>query len=375
MKVTILQEHLAKALNHINKAVSSRPNIPVLANVLLETDKGQLKLSATNLEIGINTWVGADISQEGSLTVSAKLLFEFVNSLKSGKIELFQEGQSLVVNSVDNKAEFYIIPATDFPTVPEVEGEPVLEIDAQEFATSIELTAFAAGTDESRPVLTGILIDATNTSMTMVALDGFRLSKNEIKVTKKISEDLKEIIPAKALIEVEKLIKDKVSEGDLVKIYIMPNKNQMLFKINDIELSTRLIEGNFPDYQQILPSENTVSFKIKKEEFVQIIKIVSIFARNVVGNRTKFDVDTDNAKLVLSTNVVDVGNNNSQATIKNVTGENMQAGFNVKFLMDMVNAIEADEIYFESKGASFPGVFKNPKQKGYIHVIMPMRLE
>jgi len=376
MKISLIQENLAKALNHINKAVSTRPNIPVLANVLLEAEKGKLKLSATNLEIGISTWIGATVGEEGKLTVSAKLLTEFVNSLRPGKVEMLQAQQTLEVNSVDNNAQFVVIPAEDFPRVPSKEGEPVLEINAYDLAKAIEQTAFAAGTDESRPVLTGILLTANNKDLTMVAVDGFRLSKKNLKLEKVIKVDnLKEIVPARSLMEVAKLVRDVASAKDNVEVYYLGNKNQMLFKIGEIELSTRLIEGEFPDYEKILPKDKILRFKAKKSEFADTLKVVTIFARNVVGNKTKVKVDTEGKKMSLSASVVDVGKNESKITIEEVEGEDFETGYNVRFLTDMVNALSADTFLFETNGPTAPGVFLDPKDKEYIHIIMPMRLD
>lgn len=375
MKVSLIQENLSKALLHIGKAVSNRPNIPVLANVLLETDKGRLKLSATNLEIGISTWIGATVDEEGKVTVSAKLLSDFVSSLKTGKLDINENGQKLVVKSVDNNAEFFIIPADDFPVMPEVEGEPILEINALQFADAIVKTTFAAGTDDSRPVLTGVLVTAEKKVLTLVAVDGFRLSKKIIKLESEMTEPINEIIPSKALNEVEKLIRDEADEKTIIKIFLMESKNQMLFKIGDVELSTRLIEGKFPDYEQILPKERSLSFKTKKSELADMLKVVGIFARNVVGNKAKMTVDADSGKLTLETKVIDVGNNDSTINIKGVEGTDFETGFNVKFLTDMLNAFASDEIIFESNGPTAPGVFLDPSDKDYIHVIMPMRLE
>lgn len=376
MKISLIQENLAKALQHINKAVSNKPNIPVLANVLLETEKGRLKLSATNLDIGISAWIGSSIEQEGKLTVSARLLADFVNSLPPGKIELNQTSQSLVVSSVDNKAEFFIIPAEDFPRVPEPEGEVVIEINALELASAINKTAFAAGTDESRPVLTGILLRGKETNLTIVAVDGFRLSKKEMTLEKSIgSERLEEIVPAKALSEVEKLIKDTCKKEDTVQIYLLGGKNQMLFKVGDVELSTRLIEGSFPNFEDILPSEKQLQARLNKKEFASMLKVVSIFARNVVGNKTRFKIDSDHKTLNLYTKVVDVGNNESSLNLKDLEGSDFETAFNVKFLSDMISTIEAEEFFFETNGSMAPGVFLDPKDSDFVHVVMPMRVE
>lgn len=376
MKVSLIQENLAKALQHINKAVSNKPNIPVLANVLLETEKGRLKLSATNLDIGISTWIGASIEQEGKLTVSARLLADFTNSLPPGKIEMKQDNQSLVISSVDNRAEFFIIPAEDFPRVPEPEGEAVMEINAFDLAKAINKTAFAAGTDESRPVLTGILLRGAENKLMVVAVDGFRLSKKELVLEKEIvGGKMEEIIPAKAISEVEKLIKDTCDKKDMVQIFLLGGKNQMLFKVGDVELSTRLIEGKFPNFEDILPSEKQLQARINKKEFSDMLRVVSIFARNVVGNKTKFAIDSDSSTLNLSTKVVDVGNNDSSINLKDLEGSDFETAFNVKFLSDMIGTIESEEFFFETNGPMAPGVFIDPKDKNYVHIVMPMRVE
>ncbi|MFQ5493519.1 MAG: DNA polymerase III subunit beta [Candidatus Dojkabacteria bacterium] len=376
MKVSLMQENLAKALGHVIKAVSNRPNIPVLANVLIETEKTRIKLSATNLETGISTWIGATVAEEGRITVSAKLLSEFVNSLKSGKIDLLMNEQVLEVKSVDNNAQFFIIPAEDFPGIPEIEGESVLEINALSFADAISQTAIAAATDESRPVLTGLLVLAEGKDLTMVAVDGFRLSMKKLKLEKSVGkEKISEIVPAKALMEVERLIRDVAGEEDTVKIYLLGGKNQMLFKVGDVELSTRLIEGKFPDYEQKIPKEQSHRVKVSKQDVVDMLKVVNIFARNVVGNKARFGVDTEAKKLTLAANVIDVGNNESSIDVTEVQGDDFETGFNVRFLTDMVGTIKSDNIVFESNGPTAPGVFLDTKDKNFIHLIMPMRLE
>jgi DNA polymerase-3 subunit beta len=376
MKISVLQENLAKALLYINRAVSTRPNIPVLANVLIEAEKGKLKLSATNLEVGISTWIGAEVSEPGKLTVSAKLLAEFVSSLKKGKLEMLEKDQMFEVNFVDNQADFLIIPADDFPKVPEAEGQTLMEIKAVDLANAIALTSFSAGVDESRPVLTGVLMFAKNKDLTLVGVDGFRLSRKTLTLESEIKKDsFQEIVPAKSLIEIEKLIQEVADDKTIVKVYYLGAKNQLLFQIGDIEFSTRLIEGEFPPYEKIIPSESTVKFSIHREEMANMIKIVSIFARNVIGNKTRFSVTAEDKKLTLSANVVDIGKNESQAEISDLRGDDFETGFNIKFLTDMVTAIKSKEIHFESNGPTAPGVFLDPDDKDYIHIIMPMRLD
>lgn len=376
MKITILQEHFVKALSHAVKAVSSRPNIPVLANVLIQTEQGQIKLSTTNLEIGINSRVGADIKEEGSITVSAKLLFEFINSIGAGKIDLIQEGQTFIVKSKENNAEFFIIPADDFPTVPESTAEPIITINAHKFANAISKTTFATASDDSRPILTGVLFEGNEKTLSLVGVDGFRLSKFDLTLDAKIKESFKEVIPAKSLAEVERIIRDVLKkEDDMVEIYMLGDKNQILFKIGEVEISSLLIEGDFPDYNNIIPKEKKNSFTVLKEELMNSTKVIMIFAKNVIGYKTRFSMLPTDKKLKLATNVVDVGNNESNVDIVNIEGESMETAYNCKFMMDMINSMSGDELIYETNGVTAPGVFRDKADKGYIHIIMPMRID
>jgi len=375
MKISILQENLSKALNQVSKAVSNRPNIPVLANVLIEAEQGKVKLSATNLDIGVTTLLGADIAEEGKVTVSAKLLTEFVNSLQSGKLEMYEVKQLIEVKSVDNLAEFTVIPASDFPSVPQAEGEAIIKVNALEFAEAIRQTAIAAAADDSRPVLTGLLIEATERKISLVGVDGFRLSKKSLKVELGPKEDFKEIIPARSLVELEKIIRDLAEKEDFLEIYSLASKNQMIFKVSNTEFTTRMIEGEFPDYTQILPKAKNISFQVLKKELADTVKIVGIFARNVIGNKARFKFDPEKKTLELLANVVDVGNNESKVAVVKPEGDKLETAYNIKFMQDMLNVMGGDEIVYETEGITSPGVFKDKEDPDFLHVIMPMRLD
>ncbi|MBP9759161.1 DNA polymerase III subunit beta [Candidatus Dojkabacteria bacterium] len=375
MKVEIIQEKFAKALNHINKAISNRPNIPVLANVLIETEHGSLKLSSTNLEIGIIAKIGAEIIDEGKTTVSAKLLSEFINSLKPGKIQIELKDQMLSVQSVDNNADFCVISADEFPNVPSSEGKALLELNANEFARAVDKVTFAASTDNSRPVLTGVLTKITKRNMTLVGVDGFRLSQILTKIEDGPEEDFREIIPAKTMQEISKIIKDTATEKEKLEIYSLKKNNQVVYKIGNIELVSRLIEGDFPNYEDIIPKDKQFSFNVLKQDLANGVKIVSIFARNVIGNKTRFTIEPDENKLKLSAVVIDVGNNESSIDISTPVGEKLETSYNAKFMQDMINSIEGDEIIFETNGVTAPGVFKDKNNDAYLHIIMPMRLD
>ncbi|MBN1331937.1 DNA polymerase III subunit beta [Candidatus Dojkabacteria bacterium] len=375
MKISILQENLTRALNHASKAVSTRPNIPILANILIEAKAGKVRLAATNLDISVNAWIGADIIEEGEVTVSAKLLTEFVSTVNPGKIELSQIGNTLEVKSVDNRAEFNIIPSGDFPTIPQVENEPLMKCNAKDFAGAVSQTAFAAALDDSRPVLTGLLLEATERKLSLVGVDGFRLSKKTITLETGTKEDFKEVIPAKALSELEKIVIDIAEEEDALEIFAMKNKNQMIFKVANIEFSTRVIEGEFPDYTQIMPKAKNTGFSVLKSEFSTAVKVAGIFARNVIGNKARFSVDPEGKILELRANVIDLGNNESKVSISKGFGDKVETAYNIKFLQDMLNVIKGEEINYETEGVTSPGVFRDKDDANFVHIIMPMRLE
>jgi len=375
MKATLTQENFAKALTYVSKAISTNPSIPVLANVLIETFKDTIKLSATNLELGICTQIGADIKKEGKVTVDARTLSEFVNSLTSGKLNIEFSEKVLVVKNKTNSADFNVVSADEFPPLPKVQEKSDFKVRALNFAKAIDKVSFSAAKDDSRPVLTGIFFELDDNKLSMVGVDGFRLSKKVIEIKRGEKGKSNHIVPSKALDDVSKITKDLCDDEDYIDIYILGDKNQMLFKIKEVEISTRLIEGEFPEYKQIMPKESSFGFSIEKESLAQTIKVVNIFARSAVGNKAIFEFIPSENVLKLSAQVADVGENESVVDIHDVTGENLKTGFNVGFLNDMINAIEGSELVFEINGVTAPGVFKDKDDKDFIHVIMPMRLE
>ncbi len=375
MKISVTQANLAKALSYIIKATAIKPNIPVLANVLISTEGGKVKLASTNLDISISTWIGGDIGEEGELTVNAKLLTEFVSQLKSAKIELIQTGQSLEVKSVDNSAQLYIITADDFPTLPDTEKEATFVINALEFSKAVQKTAIAAAIDQTRPVLTGLLLEAKQRKAALVGVDGFRLARKELKLIKGSPDDVNLIIPAKSLLELTRIIEDTASEEDNIDIFYLKDKNQVVVKFNQITFTTRLLDGEFPDYAKIIPSEKMIEVKLAKSELQDSVKIVSIFARNIIGNKVFFRINSEDKKLQLATKVLDVGNNESFIDLNSVDGDDYETAFNAKFLSDMITTIESDEITFQANGITAPGVFLDADDKDYLHIVMPMRIE
>lgn len=376
MRATVTQENFSKALNYVSKAISSTPSIPVLANVLIEIDEGTVKLSTTNLELGISTQVGADVKKSGSTTVNAKTLAEFVNSLSDGKLNIELKDNILVVSNKLNSADFNVVAADEFPPLPKAKSKSDFKVKSLLFAKAIDKVIISAASDDSRPVLTGILFEATQRKLNMVGVDGFRLSKKTIDVKRTKKTSLTSIVPAKSLQEVARISQIESEDDEDIEIFLLGEKNQMLFKLKDVEISTRLIEGEFPEYQQILPKETNFKFSVDKESLAKTVRVVSIFARSAVGNKTQFEFMPAKNQLRLSAQVADVGENESIVEVHDAEfEEELKTGYNISFLNDMINIMEGDEISFETNGVTAPGVFKDKEDKDFLHIIMPMRLD
>jgi DNA polymerase-3 subunit beta len=224
-------------------------------------------------------------------------------------------------------------------------------------------------------VLTGVLFEATTKKLSLVGVDGFRLSKKIVDIKSSSTKEFTHIVPAKALQELARITLDVAEEEDEISVYLLGDKNQMLFALKEVELSTRLIEGEFPDYQQIIPTEAKFTFGVDKSALLQTVKIANIFARAAVGNKSIFAFEPKENKLTLSAQVADVGENESTVEVHDAEGDTLRTAFNTKFLSDMIGVVNGDEVLFESNGVTAPGVFKDKDDKEFLHIIMPMRLD
>ena len=372
MQLSLLQENLNLALQNVSRFVSSKSQLPILSNILFTTDNGRLKLSATNLEIGINYWLGAKIDTEGSFTIPAKEITEFISYLSTGKIDLSLNPQSLLeISTIKAQSTFSTIPATDFPTLPPLDQKSSLEVDFNLLSQAISQVAFAAATDDSRPVLTGILCHFSSDTFSLVATDGFRLSRKIIKLTDNISlpdnKDLTLLIPSRSLQEVSKLAKNIKK----IRFGASPDSNQLVFVLEDVELVSRLIEGDFPDYKRIIPDTFSTKIFLNKGEFDQAIKIASVFARES-ANVVKFSLKKDS--LEISANAPQIGQNKVTIDAR-IEGEPLDIAFNYKFISDFLTSIKGEEIIIELNESLSPGLFHDFQETNYTHIIMPVRIQ
>ncbi|NOX62108.1 MAG: DNA polymerase III subunit beta [Chloroflexi bacterium] len=379
MRVSVLQENLAKGLAIVGRAVATRSTLPVLGNILLETDQAQLKLSAMNMEIGINCWVGAMIEDEGAITIPARLLSDFVNSLPKERIDISLDVRTQTVHLICGRYEANLkgIDASEFPIIPthrRETGLPIIELPPEKFRRMIEQVAFAAATDESRPTLTGVFTRFDGERLTMVATDGFRLAVRSTTLEEPAPVSFGVIIPSRALSELSRIIGSlELSEDDGLEVTVTEARNQVMFHLPGVDLVSQLIEATFPDYNRIMPSSYNTRVIVETAEMLNAMRVSQLFARDS-GNIVRMNIiPGDPGKMVLTATSPELGDNEVEVDAR-VEGEPVQAAFNGKFMIDVLQVIDTPEVMFDLISASRPGVFR-PVGAGdeiYTHLIMPM---
>lgn len=375
MKVSCLQENLAKGLSIVSRAVAARSTLPVLSNVLLATDQSRLKLSATNLEMGVNCWIGAKVENEGATTIPARLLSDFVNSLPPEPItmELDTRSQTLGLHCSRYEANIKGIDAQEFPLILTLAEDNTINLDVATLRHIIELVAFAAATDESRPVLTGVLANLSDSGLTLAAADGFRLSVASATLDQGMPQPISVIIPARALQELARI---SAEEQDPIQMTISPNRNQVFFHMTDIDLVSQLVEGTFPDYEAIIPKARNTRTVVSTTEFLKAVQIASFFSRdsaNIIKLEIAAPDESGGGQMTITGTSAELGDNESEldATIE---GESTRIAFNAKYLIDVLSVVDAAQVSLETAGASSPGVIRPIGADNFVHVIMPMHI-
>ena len=370
MKVTCPQENLSKGLAIVGRAVSTRSTMPILANILLATDGPRLRLAATNLELSVNCWIEAEVEEEGRVAVPARLLQEFVNSLPQAPVEMVLNpaNRMLQLKCLRTDANIKGVNADEFPSIPTVEDGTVFRQPAHLLKDMINQVAIAAATDDSRPIFTGVLT-RIGQSITMVAADGFRLGLRSNELENGPEDELSLIIPAKSLIELARILPDSKTQDELIEIAITPNKNQVIFRTSSVELVSRLIEGQFPNYQQIMPKEWKTQVVVPTSEFLNAAKTASFFARDS-ANIVRLHLEP--GELTVQAESTELGKNESRIDAVIEGQPQADIAFNARYLTDALNVVDSEQIKLEITSAGAPGVIKPVDSTDYIHVIMPM---
>jgi DNA polymerase-3 subunit beta len=373
MNVSVMQENLARGLGVVSRAVSSRATLPVLANVLLKTEESGLKLTATNLEIGINCWVPGKVEESGEITVPARLLTDLVASLPNQRIDLqlSSKDRTLKVTCGGSRSSIKGIDADEFPVVAAIGEAPATSVDGRALRDALQQVVFAAASDESRPILTGVLTKLTGDTMTLAAADNYRIAVRSLKLEKPVSPEMSIVVPARSYAELMRILPDAEAP---IEITITPNKSQVLFHVEGIDLVSRLIEGQFPNYEPVIPQSHASRAVLDREAFLSGARRASIFARdsaNIV--KIEFGGESSNGEGVsITAHAADVGDN-ADALDATVEGSPTSIAFNARYLLDVLANLGTDEAALELSGPLAPGVVRGVGKDDYVHVIMPVR--
>ncbi|MDO4902575.1 MAG: DNA polymerase III subunit beta [bacterium] len=364
MDLTVKQEHFSKAFNNVSKIASSKTSLPILNNVLLRTNGSRLLIAATDLEIAISQNIGAKIESVGEIAVPARLVSEFISNLPKENVHIKVVGEDVFIESGNYKSKIKGIFTEDFPELPSVEEKSAQKITLKvdDFRTAVSQTIFTASTDTSRPTLTGVFWHTFEGNLYLAATDGYRLSEKRVCP---INEEISAIISASSLNEVMRAISDNTEE-----IEILFDENQVEFHIDDMMIVARLIDGKFVDYRRLIPSDTETKVDILKADFMRVVKIASLFARES-GESVTLRADGDNSKLSIHSIASEFGENTSEADAE-IFGDG-EVTLNPNFLIKGISAISSQDLQFGFSGKLAPTVLKNPADDSYIHIIMPLK--
>lgn len=375
MKASCLQENLAKGLSLVSRAVAARSTLPVLGNILLATEQGRIKLSATNLELGITAWIGGKVEEDGATTVPAKTFVDLVNTLPADKVEMSYavRTQTLNVKCGAFNNDVKCIDAQEFPIVPQADLDNGIQLNVEDLREMIGQVVFAAATDDSRPILTGVLAKINGGEVTLAAADGFRLAVRTAHLSAPTGEPISAIIPSRALAELGRITGD---QKDPVVMTLPAGRGQVIFHLPNVELVSQLIEGTYPDYQQIIPRGYSTRTVMPTASFRKACKAADIFAReaaNTARVRVTPGGELQPGQVEVSATSAETGSNEAvvDATVE---GQSIEIAFNVKYLLDVLNVIDTENVALETSTPTSPGVIRPVGRDDYLYVAMPMHL-
>lgn len=374
MKLTITQAQLAYGLGIVSRAVSPRSTLPVLNNILIATDDGRLRLSATNLELGITCWIGADIEEEGNVTIPARIFSDLINTLPGDKVNLSLTTRTQTLNIQCGTSNFDIkgIDAQEFPPMPTPDLSTGVELNIADFKEMIHQVGFAASSEEARPVLQGVLMEINDNEISLAATDGFRISVRMAELSTSQANPVKVIIPARSLNELARIATDG---NEIVSMIVPPDRGQAIFHMKNVELVTQLIEGNFPDYRAIIPRSFKTRTIISTNEFLKACRQAEIIARegNYVIRLNLQPQEGAPGAVEFSTQSEEMGSG-EVVVDANIEGPELLIAFNVRFLSEVLEVIGSPNTILETNANNTPGLLSPVGNENFRHVIMPMHL-
>jgi DNA polymerase III subunit beta len=366
MKLTCAKDELAEKLQVAGRGVSTRTTVQILAGILLRAEDGQLSLSATDMEISLRVALEAQIEDEGSVVVPGRLLVDIVRLLPVGEVTISHRAEEGVVELVCGSASYrlHTYAAEDFPRLPEVEGASVFAVDREAFVDTIARVSRSASRDESRPVLTGVLVRFEGDKLVMAATDSYRLSVKETGLSDGPGRDVEAIVPARALAELARIAQG--GEGGAIQVGVQ--ENQVVFGADDVWLTARRIDGQFPNYKQLLPETFEAEVTMPREEFLDVVRRTSVLAQRKSPLRLRFE----DGELTVSAQTQDVGEARESLPIS-YSGETIEIGFNAEFLRDGLESVTDDSVRMKLISPLRPGLIHGESDE-FLYLIMPIRL-
>lgn len=362
MKLQVTQENLSKALSSVARVANSRGTLPILSNVLLKTVDGRLSIAATNLDIAITHYIGSKVAEEGSITVPARLMQDFVSSLPGGVIELKLDDYKLHINADKYNSTINGISAEDYPVMPAIDNGKSWKIPGKLLKQALQQVVVAASSDEARPVLTGVYWHTYEGKLYMVATDSYRLAEKSLI---SIDQEVDLLIPASALQDLLRILGDHDEE-----VTVTHDDQQVLFTVGDVELVTRLIEGKYPDYRKLIPRTFASDATLKQKELVNITKVSSLFARESAGSVT-LNLDAEQQLVSIRSIASQIGENTASASAT-ITNEGAIT-LNSRYILDALHALSGEDVRVAFNGKLEPCILNDPNAKDYLHVIMPLK--
>jgi len=367
MWVTCSQASLLKGVQLASRAISTRTTMPILGYILLETMKNGLKLTATDLELAVQVEIDAEVKRGGQITLPARILTEIVGNLPDATVELkgTDTGNQVEIRCEASDFEILGLPAGDFPTQPKAEGNEIGAIEADVLRRLVSQTIFAVSSDETRPFLTGVYVVLDGSEVRFVATDGGRLALRKTMLASPAKQKTGVIVPAKTMQELTRALAGVDGEVQLAMA-----DNQLLFAVPGVRVFSRLISGQFPNYQQVIPQEFKQRIRVKTERLLRAVRRMSITARdsaNVVRLAAK------DQQLTITSNTPEVGKAREEVEVA-AEGDTVEAAFNARYLMDCLNNIDADELFFELTGPLSPGAIRPAHHSDYVYVLAPVRV-
>ncbi len=362
MKLQVTQENLNRALSTVARVANTRNALPILANILVKTVNNRLSVAATNLDIAITQYIGAKVSQEGSVTVPARLMQDFVNTLPSGVINLQLEDNKLHINTDQYKSVVNGIAADDFPVMPAIENGMSWKVAGPVLKKALQQVAFAASSDESRPVLTGVYLHTVDGRLYMAATDSYRLAEKDLGIN---AETFQLLIPVSAMQDLLRIVSDFSDD-----VEVTHDDQQILFRVGDVDLVARLIEGKYPDYRKLIPASFVTTAQLKRSEFINVTKVSSLFARESAGSVT-LNVNGDTKELSIHAIASQLGENDAKATGE-ITGSG-SITLNSRYLLDGLQAFGGESIQFCFNGKLEATMLQDLTADDYTHIIMPLK--